>query len=52
MPTAIAGLDKPIAGATTHMQHLAARSRSSIQRLERRARVIHHPEMRERTAMI
>lgn len=30
MPTAIAGLDKQIAGATIHMLHLATGSRSSI----------------------
>lgn len=51
MPTAIADLNKPIAGATT-MQHLATESHSSIQHVERRARVIYHPEMRERTATI
>jgi hypothetical protein len=53
MPTAIADLDKPISGSfqarQPYMPHLATGSRSSIQRTERRVRVIYHPGMRERT---
>jgi hypothetical protein len=49
MPTAIADLDKPIAGMTTPHAASCLRARLSVQRTERRVRVIYNLEVRERS---